>query len=186
MVDRRNYAVGIIVCVLILCGTQSRIVFSAESDKVVVKETSLMESFEKTLAENKKLEKEKTIWGYSAIIDDEKFGLKKYFVLLKRKFNHISKDKVDKILKRSLKKEAVKIGIYIESSYFIYGSFDWLLCINAKNIKHVKKFCSLLINLFGEDNISDMDIHEVVFPVEKNNIFLLNHDFFLFFCVYKF
>ena len=117
----------------------------------------------------KKLEKDKTIWGYSAVIDDEKLGMKRYFVLIKRKFNHVSKEKIDLITKRTLKKEAAKIGIDLQSSYFVYGSFDWLLSINAKNIKHVKRFHSVIANLFSDDSIADIEVLEVVFPIEKNN-----------------
>ena len=71
---------------------------------------------------------------------------------------------------RKLKKESAKIGIDIEGSFYIHGSFDWLICITANHIKQVKKFCETFGALFSEDYISDIQVLEVIFPVEKNGI----------------
>ena len=43
----------------------------------------------------KRLEKDKTIWGYHAVVDDNKIGLQQYFVLIKRTNKPFSKEHID-------------------------------------------------------------------------------------------
>ncbi|UCD13766.1 MAG: hypothetical protein JSW60_09465, partial [Thermoplasmatales archaeon] len=44
----------------------------------------------------------------------------------------------------------------------------WQLCITASHIGQVKRFCNIFNTLFAEDLISDIQVLEVIFPVEKN------------------
>jgi Lrp/AsnC family transcriptional regulator len=118
----------------------------------------------------KRLEKNKTIWGYITVVDDEKLDLKQYFVLIKRTSKTAPKEKLDLVIGRELKKESAEIGVDVESSYYVHGSFDWLLCITASNVRQVKKFCNLFNTLFAEGYVSDVQVLEVIFPVEKNRI----------------
>jgi len=116
----------------------------------------------------KRLEKNKTIWGYHAVVDDNKLGQKKYFIMIKRTSKPAPQEKMNLVLKRELKKEAEKIGVIVESSYFLHGNYDWLLLVTAKNIVNVKKFCEALAFLFKEGFISNIQVLEVIFPVEVN------------------
>ena len=118
----------------------------------------------------KRLEKNKTIWGYSAVVDDDKLDLKRYFVLIKRTSKPAPKEKLDVVIGRELKKESAKIGVDLECSFYIHGSFDWLICITASHIKQVKKFSETFSTLFAEGYVSDVQVLEVIFPVEKNGI----------------
>jgi DNA-binding Lrp family transcriptional regulator len=117
-----------------------------------------------------RLEKDKTIWGYSAIVDDIKLDQKCYFLLFKRTSKPASQEKTDLVLKRILKKEAEKIGVNVESSFFLHGSYNWLLMITAKDILHVKKFCEIFNFLFSDGYVSEMQILEVLFPIEVKGI----------------
>ena len=127
----------------------------------------------------KHLEKNKTIWGHHAVVDHEKIGRKKFYLLVKRTCKPVSTEKMDLVLKRESKKEGDKIGVVVESSYFIHGVYDWLLCVTAEDIRHVKKFCELFKMLFKEGFIADMQILEVIFPVEVNNFKNPNAEEFL-------
>ena len=127
----------------------------------------------------KRLEKNKTIWGYHAVVDDNKLGQKKYFIMIKRTSKAASQDKMNLVLKRELKQEAKKVGVTVESSYFIHGVYDWLLCITTESIAQVKKFCEVLNFLYKEGFVSDIQIFEVIFPVEVNNFNNPNMDEFL-------
>ena len=51
----------------------------------------------------KRLEENKTIWGYHTVIDYEKLGLKRYFVLIKRAPKPLTKTLNDIIIKRRIK-----------------------------------------------------------------------------------
>ncbi len=127
----------------------------------------------------KRLEKDRTIWGYHAVIDDNKIGQKKYFIMIKRTSKPASQEKMNLVMKRELKKEGMKIGVIVESSYFVHGVYDWLVCVTAENIMNVKKFCESFSMLFKEGFVSDVQILEVIFPVEVNNFNNPNMEEFL-------
>jgi DNA-binding Lrp family transcriptional regulator len=117
----------------------------------------------------KRLEKERTIWGYTAIVDDAKLSVKKFLVLIKRINIPVTEENLNKVVNRELKKEAERIGAVIKSSFYVHGCYDYFICITAPSIKQVKKFCEILNKLF-KDYISEMEILEVIFPVQNCGI----------------
>ena len=118
----------------------------------------------------KRLEENNTIWGYSSIVDDNKLSVKRYIILIKRTSKPLAKEKIEFITKREFKNSVSKFGIGVESSYFTHGSFDWITIITALDIKQVKQFVNLLNNYFSEGYIDDIQIVEVIFPLEINGI----------------
>ena len=117
----------------------------------------------------KRLENNKTIWGYHAVVDDNKIGLQQYFVLIKRTTKPFSKEHIDSIIKRVIKPEIAKVGIIVENVSYVHGDFDGIHKIRASNVIQVKKYCEILNNL-SKGYISDMKILEELFPIEKNGI----------------
>ena len=117
----------------------------------------------------KRLEKNKTIWGYHAVVDDNKIGLQQYFVLIKRTNKPFSKEHIDSIIKRVIKPEIAKMGIIVENVSYVHGAFDGIHVIRASNVVQVKKYCEIL-NKLSKGYISDMKILEELFPIEKNGI----------------
>jgi DNA-binding Lrp family transcriptional regulator len=117
----------------------------------------------------KRLEGDKTIWGYPAVIDDEKLGVKRYQILLKRSSKSVSDKMSNMIPGEDMRKKLEKFGVKFDCSFYTHGYFDWSLCITAPNIIAVKKFVELLNKEFG-DNISDTQVLEVVFPLLKSGI----------------
>lgn len=115
----------------------------------------------------KRLEKNKTIWGYHAVVDNDKVGLKRYFVLIKRTKKPFSKEHIDSIIKRELKPELAERGITVDNVSYVHGNFDGIYEIRASNVMQVKKFVETFYNLAGE-YISDIQTLEVIFPIEKN------------------
>jgi len=118
----------------------------------------------------KRLEENKTIWGYSAIIDDNKIGSQRYFILIKRTSKPFSKEHIDSIIEGMIEQEITKMEITVENVSYTHGDFDWIHIIHSSNILHVKKYCEILINL-SKDYISDIKILEDLFPVKQNFIF---------------
>ena len=116
----------------------------------------------------KRLEKDKAIWGYNAVFDDEKLGLRRYLILIKRTNNPLSAKQIDIITSKKLKQVSSKLGVSIESSFFIHGSYDWFFCITAESIREVKKVIEAFTYLL-KDFISEVQVQEVIFSVEKNN-----------------
>ena len=117
----------------------------------------------------KRLEKDKTIWGYHAVVDDNKIGLQQYFVLIKRTSKSFSKEHIDSIIKRVINPEIAKMGIIVENISYVHGAFDGIHIIRASNVVQVKKYCEIL-NKLSNGYISDMKILEELFPIKKNGI----------------
>ena len=117
----------------------------------------------------KRLERNKTIWGYHAVVDNNKVGLQRYFILIKRSNKPFSKEHIDSIIRREIKPETSKMGIIVDGTSYVHGSFDGIYEIRANNIRQVKRFCEALRNS-SRGHISDMKILEELFPIEKNGI----------------
>ena len=117
----------------------------------------------------KKLESEKTIWGYVAVTDEEKLGKKEFIVLIKRTNLPLDKKIVDKIIQRELDKESQKTEIEIMTSIYVNGLYDWIVCFCAPDIKEAKKFCENLNKTF-EGHIAELHLLEKMFAAKKCGI----------------
>ena len=58
----------------------------------------------------KNLEKNNTIWGYTAILDYDKLNKKRYQMLLKRSHQPLTKEIINQILNRELKEKLKEMG----------------------------------------------------------------------------
>jgi DNA-binding Lrp family transcriptional regulator len=121
----------------------------------------------------KRLEKNKTIWGYTAIVDEEKQDLKHFIVLIKRTTLPSDEKLVDKIATRQLDGRASRIGVKVENSLFLHGVYDWLVSFNTSDIKKAKKFCEILNDMY-RGYIAELHLLETMVPVKKQGI--LNPD----------
>ena len=122
-----------------------------------------------------KLEENNKIWGYTAVTDDEKMGVNRYFALIKRTTMPLTNDLTEKIIRRELEKSAKIEGINIESSYFVHGSYDWIICFTAENIKYAKKFCDMVQNAY-HGHIGDMVLLENLFSIRNNSMLNPNRE----------
>jgi DNA-binding Lrp family transcriptional regulator len=113
----------------------------------------------------KRLEKNKTIWGYYAVADDDKLNVNSYLVLLKKTTQPVEK-LADIIISRDIETKAKSIGVSIDSSNYLHGSFDWEICFSAKDIKQAKKFCELL-NRTYKNYIQELHLLERIFTVKR-------------------
>ncbi len=113
----------------------------------------------------KRLEKNKTIWGYHAVVDNEKINQKPYFILAKKGIIPV-KETADKIVARGIEKEAEEIGVTIRASHYLHGCYDWQICFTAENIVVAKRFCERLKALYFPI-IKDLELLETVFVVKQ-------------------
>jgi len=118
----------------------------------------------------KRMEKNNIIWGYCAVIDDTKFNQNRYFLLIKRTSKPIQKENLQLVMSRELKDRADERGVSIECSHYVHGVYDWVICVNAPDIRNVKKYIESLNDLAKEGFISDIQVLESIFPIEKNGI----------------
>jgi len=105
------------------------------------------------------LEKNHTIWGYSAIVDEEKLDKKCYIILIKRTNKPLSQELINKIIKRELGKQS---GIEITNSIYTHGVYDWIIFIYATTIIEAKGFVEETNKLF-EGFIAEIHLIEKMF-----------------------
>jgi DNA-binding Lrp family transcriptional regulator len=116
----------------------------------------------------KKLEENHTIWGYHAVIDNERLHLKNYIILIKKTSIPVGK-LIEIILSRNIERDAAEVGVSITCSLYLHGSFDWIVVFTAENIKQAKKFCEQFNRIyFGY--IKEIHLIEEIFPVKSCGI----------------
>lgn len=115
------------------------------------------------------LEKNKTIWGYTAVIDQEKLNKKRFLMLMKRSNKPISKELLDLILSRNLANEVRKTGLEITNSIYTNGLYDWIVSFNAANIIEAKSLVEKFNKLF-EGYILEVHLLEEMFSTVSNGI----------------
>ena len=116
----------------------------------------------------KRLEKSKTIWGYTAITDNEKLGLNNYVILITKSNEPVEK-LADLIISREIEKKAKEHKITIDQSEYLHGYYDWLICFSALDIKHAKRFCEILNSTYHK-HIKNLVLIERIFSIKKSGI----------------
>jgi DNA-binding Lrp family transcriptional regulator len=92
------------------------------------------------------LEKDRTIWGYTAIVDEKDLPSKKFVLLLKRTMKQFDKTKLDEMISKSFSQYYEPLGIRVESTYYVHGEYDWVVVFTAPNLLGAKKFSSILFD----------------------------------------
>ncbi|UCD13758.1 MAG: Lrp/AsnC family transcriptional regulator [Thermoplasmatales archaeon] len=116
----------------------------------------------------KRLEKNKTIWGYNAVVDDEKLDVNRYMLLIKSSYQPMG-DTINKIIDLTVQKKGKDIGVNILSGGLLHGMFDWVVIFTAKDINYAKKLKEILLTEYSQ-NIKEVEIMEYVFPLKEGGI----------------
>ena len=140
---------------------------SSQSIDTIAKGLSF--SRQKVWSNIKRLKAEGVIWGYTAVINEEKLGIKNYFALIKRSTHPLSEELTSKIIERNIGRSAKKIGVTIENSCYTHGSYDWIVGFTAENVKQAKKFCDVLYKTYLM-YIADIQLLEGLFWVRKHGL----------------
>ena len=117
----------------------------------------------------KRLEKDRTIWGYTAIVDEDKRGLKDYIVLIKRTNQPLTEKLADTIVVRQLEDLVPHRDVKIENSFYVHGIYDWIITFSASDIRQAKKFCEIIQKIY-QGYIKDLFLLENMFSVKKQGI----------------
>ena len=126
-------------------------------------------SRQKVWRDVKRLKAEDVIWGYNAVINDEKLGLKSYFVLIKRSPYPLTDELTSTIIQRDIEHTGKNIGISVENSCYTHGSYDWIIGFTAIDVKHAKKFCEILNKTYHK-YIADIQLLEGLFWIRKHGL----------------
>jgi DNA-binding Lrp family transcriptional regulator len=117
----------------------------------------------------KHLEENKTIWGYSAIADEEAENLKHFVLLLKRTilpFDDATKKLIIQENLSDLLPPAIQTSIKIENIYFTHGRYDAIVSLYAPNLVSAKKILDAIsqqLSRYFEEYV----LLETLFPIRK-------------------
>ena len=140
---------------------------SKENIDTIAKRCSF--SRQKTWRFIKQLEAKRLIWGYTAIFDEQKIGLKHFVMMAKRNTGPLKEDTVTKIIKRDLDNMVKELGITIESSLYVHGEYDWIIAFTAKDIVYAKKLGDLL-NEMHPGRLEKITILQTMMTIKKQYI----------------
>jgi DNA-binding Lrp family transcriptional regulator len=117
----------------------------------------------------KKLEKEKTIWGYTVLFDPEHYQLKRFTMLMKRTTVPIDKKILNEILTTRLDDLLPGSVIRIENIEYVHGSYDGIFTFLASDIVTAKKFCERFNARFSPYTAS-LELLEDILVIRKQTI----------------
>jgi DNA-binding Lrp family transcriptional regulator len=118
----------------------------------------------------KQLEKNHFIWGYTAIVDEEKKDVLHFIMLIKKTVKQLDKKIKDRIDSIKIEDFTSTLGITIESSCLVHGTYDWVISFTAPDIIIAKKFCDSFYLGFPEI-IEHIDLLQTLVFVRKHHIF---------------
>jgi len=113
----------------------------------------------------KKLEKDNIIWGYGAVIDEEKLDLRYFILLLKKNAVPMKSGAIQNITSREIEKEIKEMGCDMVSSFYTHGFYDWVILFTAPNTIQAKKVSEIFLSRYYEF-LTEIKILETIFPVK--------------------
>jgi DNA-binding Lrp family transcriptional regulator len=117
----------------------------------------------------KKLEKEKIIWGYTTICDDDLYNLKHYTLLVKRTTVPIQKKTISEILTTRLDDLLPEGRIRFENIEIVHGSVDGLFSFWADSLITAKRFCERFNEHFPE-YVASYELLETIITIRRASI----------------
>jgi DNA-binding Lrp family transcriptional regulator len=117
----------------------------------------------------KRLEKNKTIWGYSTIADNKKIDLTHYTILFKRSIAPIGREVQNQISEEKIDNYFPELNVTVEDCLYVNGKYDWIISFTAPGIKEMKKFCEKLLRKFSE-HMGAYEVLETIGTIEKQGI----------------
>ncbi len=115
-----------------------------------------------------KLEKEKRIWGYSAVVDDEYFGMHHYYMSLSRTSVPLPKEAIEEVLFTRLD-DILPGSIMIENIEYVNGTCDAVITFFAKDVVGAKRFMEKFNQRFNI-YIENLSLCESVYTVRRRGL----------------
>ena len=117
----------------------------------------------------KKLEKNKTIWGYTTVCDDERYNLKHFTMLIKRTTVPLDQKTLQEVLMTRLEDILPDAMIHIENIIYFHGCYDGICTFLAEDIIIAKKFCEQFNKRFSKF-IAGVELFEGILIIRKQSI----------------
>ena len=120
---------------------------------------------QKVWRERKSFEREKLVWGYTAIVDESKYNHVVYLVLLKLK--PMSKELADLMTRRIRTNEPEKQDVRQLNVLFVNGEYDWLIMFSAPNHATARRYYDSLRLVYSEFLLEKPTIVDVNFALVR-------------------
>ena len=117
----------------------------------------------------KKLEEDKTIWGYSAICEQELYNLRHFTMLVKRNTTPVDSKMMQEILTTRLDDLLPELNIKMDDIEYVHGSFDGLFSFYATDLITAKKFSDRFKERFNQ-YIASVELLEGIFFIRNQGI----------------
>ena len=117
----------------------------------------------------KKFEKEKIIWGYTAITDSAFNNMKHFTLLIKRTSQPLQQKDIDSMFNNPFEIILPGYNVQIETIQYVNGSYDWIVNIQAESIQVAKKFIEQFYTKH-KNLVKEVHLIETLFFIRKNNI----------------
>ena len=118
----------------------------------------------------KQLEDRRIIWGYSAITDTMKMNQKQFILCIKRNNKPLENKTIEKISNINLENLFRPLDLHIVCTYFVHGTFDWLIVCTGEDLRQARKLCDILYTEFS-GLIEHIDIQQILHTHRKQYIF---------------
>ncbi len=115
----------------------------------------------------KRLEENKTIWGYNAVIDEEKLNVNRYIMLVKLKHLPINNGIEKNMVERTINKSGEYMGVTVKDGFWVNGNYDYIVSFIAENLKKAKSFQENFIQTYI-GYISEIQLLENICTIEKD------------------
>lgn len=113
----------------------------------------------------KKLEKDNTIWGYTAVIDESKIGWKLFIVLFKEK--PLTTRHAEKLIERAESHTASE-DIRLIDAFYTSGEYDWITVFAAKDWSTARKYYDTLRVLYEDRYEEKPKLLDVMFTMYRS------------------
>ena len=114
----------------------------------------------------KGLNKNRAIWGYTTVVDNEMRSLKGYVLMLKRSGKTMDEKTLDAFTSQQMQDN---LGVTIESLLYVHGEYDWILSFTAPDIKMAKRFCETLLTAY-RGVFARVSLMETLVAVRKHHV----------------
>jgi DNA-binding Lrp family transcriptional regulator len=116
----------------------------------------------------KKLEEDKIIWGYTAVIDENKLGNVIYLIMMKMK--PMTRGLADVICRRVKNDEMSKTGVRLIDAFHVNGEFDWVLRFSAPDYATARRYYDALRVIYEDYLIEKPVIVDVNFILKAEGM----------------
>jgi DNA-binding Lrp family transcriptional regulator len=117
----------------------------------------------------KKVEKEKAIWGYSAILNDDSIEMEHYILLFKRTTKSVDKNMVNEIAFEKLEDVFQELHMRIENITYVHGKYDGVISFWTDDLISAKKFVNQF-SIHMQGLIEEIELLETIFPIRRQTI----------------